>query len=103
MVDVGGDAYEEVTFTSQRLQDKSKSCFGSKLFDHGNQRRGNIIYNPKTNLDVAVRKEFENSTDVGKKLWEVAILLRKEINNSDKRSLAQSLIYLKQKLSFLTC
>ena len=73
MADVGGDAYEEVTFTSQHLQDKSKSCFGSRLlFDHGNQRRGNIIYNPKTNLDVAVRKAFENSTDVGKKVREVA-------------------------------
>ena len=92
MVDVGGDAYGDVTFTSQHLQDKLRSFFGKDiLFDHGNQRRGNIIYNSKTNLDAAVRKAFENSSDVGRKIRDVALLLRKAITNSDKRILPTSL------------
>ena len=43
--EAGGDGYEEITFTSQHLQDKLKSYFGNNvLFDEGNKRRGNSIY-----------------------------------------------------------
>ena len=90
--EVGGDGFEEITFTSQHLQDKLKSYFGNNvLFDEGNKRRGNIVYNSKTDLDVAVRNAFENSSDASKKIQDAAFILRKEITSSNKRSLPQSL------------
>ena len=72
--EVGGDGYEEITFTSQYLQDKL-----------------NIVYNSKTDLDVVVRNAFENSSDASKKIQDAAFILRKEITSSNKRSLPQSL------------
>ena len=57
------------------------------MFDNGNNKRGNINYNPKTNLEIAVRKAFDSGGEVIKKVREVAFLLRKEIISSKKRSL----------------
>ena len=88
MVDVGGPAYDDVIFTTQHLEDKLTTFFGKIImFDNGNKKRGNIIYNAKTNLQIAVRKAFDSGGEVTEKVREVAFLLRKEIISSKKRSL----------------
>ena len=83
-VDVGGPSFQDVVFTSQHLQEKLRLSFGdSILFDHGNKRKGDIVYNANTNLDIAVCKAFESDSKINVKSREVALDLRKSILNCD--------------------
>ena len=92
LVEIGGHSFNETVFTSQHLQDKLTLVFGGKIkFDHGNKRRGNIIYNANTDLDTAVRKAFERDQEWKQKVREVALFLRKCIVNAKKKCLPDKL------------
>ena len=92
LVDVGGPSFQDVVFTSQHLQEKLRLSFGdSILFDHGNKRKGNIVYNANTNLVIAVRKAFESDSKINMKSREMALDLRKSILDCDKRQLHRAI------------
>ena len=92
LVEIGGHSFNETVFTSQHLQDKLTLVFGGKIkFDHGNKRRGNIIYNANTDLDTAVWKAFERDQEWKQKVREVALFLRKCIVNAKKKCLPDKL------------
>ena len=92
LVGIGGHSFHKTVFTPQHLQDKLTLVFGEKIkFDHGNKRRGNIIYNANTDLDTAARKAFERDQEWKQKVREVALFLRKCIVNAKKKCLPDKL------------
>ena len=80
----------EVTSTVQKLEEKLKKYYGEKIcIVSGNKRKGN--YGSSLSLDEAVQKLDIKGVDMKTKVRNITLLLREEINRTEKFPLPNNL------------